>query len=178
MNVVLVIALLTLAPVGLVLVFLCRTILSRQKSTTSMDELLILSPAKFRPMERLLREDDFKFLAAQPGYSSRLGRRFRSERRRVFRVYLRNLSEDFRRVALACHLLMIHSAVDRRDLASALLRQRLTFALGMLAIEGRLLLHAAGIGTVDVRGLVASLGAVQDQIRAMAAIPQIAAATL
>src|SRR5260370_14733661 len=110
-------------------------------------------------MERLLQGEDFRFLSSQPGFSSSLGRHFRTERRRIFRGYLRNLSKDFGRVSLACQMLIIHAADDRGDLAKSLIRKRLTFRLGMLAIEGRLLLHTAGVGTVDVRGLVESLEA-------------------
>jgi hypothetical protein len=46
------------------------------------------------------------------------------------------------------------------------------FAVGMLAVEGRLLLHAAGLGTVDVSGLVASLETMQGQMRLMLTPPQ------
>ncbi len=173
MNIVLTAALLTLAPVGLALFFLSRAILARRESSFRMEEIPVLSPRKYRPMERLLREEDFQFLAAQPGYTPRLGRRFRSERRRLFRGYLRSLGKDFRQVTLACHSLLIHSADDRKDLASAILRQRLTFRLAMLGVEGRLLLHAAGVGTVDVSGLVESLETMQEQIRSMVSMPQV-----
>ena len=170
-NIVLAVTLLTLVPAGLALIFLGRTILSRRKSTEPM-EFPVLNPDKYRPMERLLREEDLRFLAAQPGYTAGLGRQFRSERRRVFRGYLRSLRKDFRQMALACQLLLIHSAADRKDLASALLRQRVTFGLAMFAVQGRLLLHTAGVGTVDVSGLVESLQTMQEQIRSMVAIPQ------
>ena len=183
MNIVLVVALVTLVPVGLAVALMCRAILARQKSTSSMEELPVLSPGKYRPMERLLGEEDFRFLAAQPGYTPQLGRRFRSERRRLFRGYLRNLRKDFGRVTTACHLLLIHSASDRKDLASALLRQRLTFNLAMLGVQGRLLLHAAGVGAVDVSSLVESFENLrefiqQEQFRSMVSIPRTAGASL
>jgi hypothetical protein len=67
---------------------------------------------------------------------------------------------------MALRTLILHSAEDRSDLAAALVRQRLLFAAGMLAVEGRLLLHAAGINTVavDVRGLLESLETMQAQM--------------
>ena len=71
-------------------------------------------------------------------------------------------------------MLIVHSAQDRGDLAAKLMRQRLLFGLGMAAVEARLLLHAVGVGTVDVRGLVGSLEAMQEQIRLMLATPQTA----
>lgn len=174
MNHFLIAGLAALAPIGLAIVFLYRVLSSRQDADLSMDQLPVLSSQKYRPMERLLQEDDFRFLAAQPGYSPALGRRLRTERRRIFRGYLRNLKRDFSRVSMACHMLIVHSAEDRPDLAAMLMRQRLLFGLGMAAVEGRLLLHAVGVGTVDVRGLVGPLEAMQEQIQLLLATPQAA----
>jgi hypothetical protein len=178
MNIFVVAGLLTLAPVGLALLFLYRRMSTQPNSDAAVDQSLVLSLEKYRPMERLLRNDDFLFLAAQPGFSSGLGRRFRSERRRIFRGYLRNLRKDFGRVAAAFHVLIVHSVEDRADLAAGLLRQRLLFAFAMLAVEARLALHAAGVGTVDVSGLVESLETMQRQIRILLTPPQTAAASL
>ena len=147
-------------------------------SDIAVDQCLALSLDKYKPMERLLREDDFRFLAAQPGYSPQLGRRFRTERRRIFRGYLRNLKRDFGRVSLAFQLLIVHSAEDRGDLASMLIRQRFLFALGMLAVEGRLLLHAAGVGTVEVSGLIRSLEEMQFQMRQLLTPPELSTVNL
>ena len=101
MNIFMIVALLALAPVGVALILLYRALASRQNGEVPMDESLVLAPGKYRPMERLLQEEDFRFLSSQPGFSARLGRRFRSQRRRVFRAYLRSLSMDFGRVSKA-----------------------------------------------------------------------------
>ena len=178
MNTFVIAALLALVPIGGALLFFFRTLTSRQNSDMSMSGRLVLSPGKYRPMERLLQEADFRFLCTQPGYSPQMGRRFRVERRRVFRAYLRSLKRDFASVSLALRTLMLHSAEDRGDLAAAVVRQRLSFAAGMLAVEGRLLLHAAGMNSldVDVRGLVASLETMQAQMRELLTPPQTALA--
>jgi len=172
MNIFVIAAVLSLGPIAVALVFLYRKLSSQSNSEVAVDECLVLSLEKYRPMERLLREQDFLFLAAQPGFSPRLGRRFRTERRRIFRGYLRNLKRDFGRVSLAFRILIVHSVEDRGDLASSLMRLRVMFALGMLAVEGRLLLHAAGLGTVNVSGLVESLETMQVQMRMMLIPPQ------
>ena len=171
MNIYIMAALLTLIPVGAVLVYLLRTLSARQDSNWSLEDSLVLPVTKYQPMERLLRKDDFEFLAGQPGYSAALGRQFRKERRRVFRGYLRSLRRDFSRVSLTFHTLIIHSAEDRGDLAAALVRERLKFGFGMLAIECRLALHAAGVDAVniDVRGMVESVEAMQAQMRMLLA---------
>jgi hypothetical protein len=169
MNLFMIVALLALAPIGVAVAVLYRTLAARQNAEFPVDQPLVLAPGKYRPMERLLQEEDFRFLSSQPGFSAQLGRRFRAERRRVFRAYLRSLSMDFRRVSQACHMLVIHAAEDRGDLAKGIMQQRVLFAMGILAVEGRLLLHAAGVGTVDVRDLVQSLEAMQAQIQALLA---------
>jgi hypothetical protein len=178
MNIYALATVLTLAPIGVALLFLYRTLASQKKSSDSMDQLLVLTPGKYRPMERLLLEDDFRFLASQPGFSPKLGRRLRTERRQIFRGYLRSLGRDFHSVTAACHLLMVHSAEDRAELASTLMRQQLMFGVGMLAVQGRLALHAVGFGAVDVRGLVESLETMQTQVRILLAPPQAIAASM
>jgi hypothetical protein len=177
-NIFMIVALLALAPIGLAVVFLYRTLASRQYAEVSVDQSLILAPGKYRPMERLLQEEDYRFLSSQPGFSARLGRRFRTERRRVFRAYLSSLSMDFSRVSKACQLLVIHAAEDRADLAKVIIRQRLLLAVAIAAVQGRLLLHAAGVGTVDVHGLVTSLETMQAQIQMLLTPPQAAMASL
>jgi len=178
MNNLVVAAVLSLAPVALALVFLYRKLSSQPDSEVAVDQCLVLSLEKYRPMERLLQEDDFRFLAAQPGFSPQLGRRFRTERRRIFRGYLRNLRKDFGRVSLAFRVLIVHSVEDRGDLAASLMRTRAMFVLGMRAVEGRRLLHAAGVGLVAVSSLVASLGTMQTQMRLMLTPPQTAAVSI
>ena len=176
MNIFVIAAVLSLGPIAVALVFLYRKLSSQPDSEVAVDQCLVLSLEKYRPMERLLQEQDFRFLAAQPGFSPQLGRRFRTERRRIFRGYLRNLRKDFGRVSLAFRILIVHSVEDRGDLAQSLMRLRVMFMLGMLAVEGRLLLHAAGLGTVNVRGLVESLETMQAQMRMMLVPPQAATA--
>ena len=178
MNNLVVAALLSLAPVALALVLLYRKLSSQPDSEVAVDQCLVLSLEKYRPMERLLQEDDFRFLAAQPGFSPQLGRRFRTERRRIFRSYLRNLRRDFSRLSSAFRILIVHSVEDRGDLAKSLMRIRVMFAFGMLAVEGRLLMHAAGMGAINVSGLVASLDTMQAQMRLMLTPPQTASVSI
>ena len=79
-------------------------------------------------------------------------------------------------MSLAVQALIVHAAEDRGDLAAALMRQRLLFMAGMLAIEARLLLHTFGVGAVDVRDMVASFETMQMQIRLLAVPAQAAQA--
>lgn len=127
---------------------------------------------RYRPMERLFSEDDFRFLATQPGYSPRIAQRLRAERRRVFLHYLRCLCRDFDRLHTAARFLLLDSPQDRPDLVMALFRQRMTFRYALLTVHGRLTLQGLGLGTVDVRGLVAAVEKMGNQFRELAAVPQ------
>jgi hypothetical protein len=130
------------------------------------------STATYRPMQRLLSDTDLKYLAAQPGISARTVKQLRRERRRIFRAYLRNLVRDFHRLHLAARMTLLYASEDRPDLAKALLRQRATFTWAVLMVEVRLVLHAAGFGPVDVKGLIGALESMQMNVGSLAPLRQ------
>lgn len=126
---------------------------------------------KYRPMERLFAPEDYEFLAAQPGFTPALARRLKAERRRIFRRYLRCLNRDFDRFYKATKLMLLTAEQDRSELALALFRQRLSFRLALAGVHAQLALQTLGLGTVRVHGLVRALGALRDQLQALAAAP-------
>jgi hypothetical protein len=121
-------------------------------------------------MERLFSDADYRFLAAQPGYSPEMARRLKVQRRRIFRHYLRCLGRDFQRLHTAARFLLLHSPQDRPDLVLALFRQRLVFRYALMMVNGRLVLQTLGVGTVDVSGLVQALESMGSQFRQLAAV--------
>ena len=121
------------------------------------DWLANFSTATYRPMQRLLSDTDLKYLASQPGITASTVKQLRRERRRIFRAYLRNLVRDFHRLHLAARMTLLYASEDRPDLAQVLLRQRAIFTWAVLKVEVRLTLHAAGLGPVDVSGLIGAL---------------------
>jgi hypothetical protein len=125
------------------------------------------SLATYRPMLRLLAEDDYRFYASQPGITPKAVEQLRKERRRVFKSYLRNLVRDFHRLHLAARMTLIYSAQDRPDLAQALLRLRLIFTWAVLMVEFRLVLHAFGFGAVDARKLLGALDSMRLNVNVM-----------
>ncbi|MGD0362214.1 MAG: hypothetical protein ABSC93_15170 [Bryobacteraceae bacterium] len=154
--------------VGAVLAFLFRRLIAGPKSLpVSVDWINDLSIARYRPMERLLSEEDYRFLASQPGFDRGMLRRLRSERRKIFRGYLACLSRDVSLVGAALRLMMMYSAQDRPDLARILYKQQAIFALGMMGVQWRLVLHACGMGTVDVSGLVRGMEFMRMELRQM-----------
>ena len=129
------------------------------------------SVARYRPMMRLLDDTDYKFLEGQPGYSKKFVQRLRSQRRAIFRAYLRNLVRDFHRLHLAARMILIYAPQDRPDLAMTLMKQRLLFSVAILSVEFRLILHGLGLGTVDVRNLIGALDQMRANIGDLAAVP-------
>ena len=109
----------------------------------------------YKPMLRLLSQDDLQFVSSAPA----LKRNLRATRRRIFRAYLRCLSKDYSRLLGGVRWIMVNSAVDRPDLAILLSRQRRAVAVAMCRIEWMLALHAMGVENVkvDVSGLVGAI---------------------
>ncbi|MDQ2948804.1 MAG: hypothetical protein M3Y27_23160 [Acidobacteriota bacterium] len=118
----------------------------------------------YRPMERLLNEADFEFLASQPGYDPRIARKLRAERRRIFRSYLHSLIGDFNALIYLAQLAAVHSAEDRPDLASAIFRLRLNFFWHVAGAEIRLALAPLPLGSIDAKRLIGSLASVRENI--------------
>ena len=116
------------------------------------------APERYRPMLRLLREEEFAVMRGNPAAL----RRMRQQRRKVFRGYLRCLAADYGRMLAGIRRIMVHSPTDRSDLAKALVRYQTSFAVGLCRIEIHLCLSALGLSTVglsnvDVSGLLRTL---------------------
>jgi hypothetical protein len=147
--------------------FFWRLVSSARVRGVDPEWLKNFSVARYRPVERLLSEEDVEFLKSQPGYLPGMEKALRSGRRRIFRAYLRTLARDFNRLHLALRLALLESPIDRPDLATVLLQQKLTFFLALAAVHLRLGLHTLGIGTVDVRGLVSTVDRMQAELKSL-----------
>jgi hypothetical protein len=122
------------------------------------------SEGRYRPMLRLLSDEDLAFAAANKS----LARKLRAQRRGIFREYLNCLTKDYGRLLAGVRMAMVRSGVDRPDLTRALARNKALFAFAVCRIEFRLQLHAAGIGRVDVSGLVEAMDILLSQVRILA----------
>jgi hypothetical protein len=135
-----------------------------------------LSVEQYLPMMRLLDGQDLAFLRSQPGFTPAMAANLRVQRCRVFRGYLRCLDTDFSRVSTALKLVMLHSGLDRPDLASVLVHHQLMFASGLAMIQVRLFLYRWGVGTVDVASLVKIFDTMRMELRSMVPMTQLACA--
>jgi hypothetical protein len=127
-----------------------------------------MSADRYRPMMRLLDEEDFEFLRSQPGVTARQVARLRAQRCRIFRDYLHSLNADFRRVAMALKVVIAESGEDRADLAGLLLRRQAQFAWTMIRVQCRLVLFTWGMGRVDVSDLVDLFDGIRLELMSMA----------
>ena len=126
-----------------------------------------LSAERYRPMLRLLDGQDLQFLSGQPGFTPRMASRLRAQRCQVFRGYLRCLASDFGKVCAALKLIMLQSRRDRPDLAAVLVRSQLLFAIGLITVQCRLAFFQAGLGSVDVVGLVRLFDSMRLELRTL-----------
>jgi hypothetical protein len=150
------------------LIFLYRRLFAGPKTLpVSVDWISELSVIRYRPMERLLAGEDYRFLASQPGYTPKMLRHLRARRRRLFRGYMAALSRDFTLVGAALRLIITYSPQDRPELSRILYQQQLLFAAGMLRVHCALLFDRFGLGTVDVRGLVRAMEYMRLELRQM-----------
>jgi hypothetical protein len=126
----------------------------RSPAPLDSDETGGFSLDRYQSMGRLMAEEDLVFLKSQPGYRAEMGVRWKRERRRIFRLYLAELKADFRRLHAEARQLVAGSGADAAPLVEILVKQQLTFAMAIRALEFRLALQWIGIGRVDITPLI------------------------
>ena len=132
-----------------------------KRATSGFGESTGFSVSRYQPMEYLLSEEDFAFLASQPGYEPEIGARWKRERRRIFRLYLDELKRDFQRLHAEARVMAANADAESAELVGILMRQQVSFWRAMAGLELRLALRAAGIGKVNVRPLLELLEAMR-----------------
>lgn len=135
----------------------------RREGLAAMDDAEF-SIARYEPMGRLMSDEDLQYLKGQAGYTAEMGREFSRERKRIFRLYLRELAGDFRRLHGHARAAVAGLSAEHSPLVGVLLRQQVRFWYEMAAIELRLSLSWAGMGSVDARGLIEALANMQAEI--------------
>jgi hypothetical protein len=120
---------------------------------------------RYAPMERLLDRSDLTFLASQPGYRKEIGLRLMSERRKIFRAYLRLLVRDFNQLIGIGKLMVVYSNQDQQEFARSLGRQQVKFYARVCALQIELALYPFGWTAADPHGLLAALGAMRTEVQ-------------
>ena len=127
------------------------------------------SPDLYAPMLRLLDPAELAFVASQRGYTRDIGRALRRRRQQVLRQYLKALQADFGVLDRAAHLLLMHSPVERKDLARSLALQRMVFYRRLFALHCAAQAYAWGWDRVPAAAVVDSCEALRsltEQLRA------------
>lgn len=177
MSIVIAFAVLTCLGLGAGLVFAVRKLACPAVALpATLDWIDELSTDRYRPMLRLLNGEELDFLSRQPGFSPKLAAQFRRQRSEIFRGYLRSLSSDFNRVAIALKFLMVQANSDRPDLAEALVRSRIAFTFALLNAHAHLLLYSFGLGTVNVSELLRVFDGMRLELRTLVPCDMSAAA--
>src|SRR4051812_26598091 len=83
------------ALIAVALGILLVRMLSYRRPLSSEDVPAEFSLSRYQPMTQIMADEDAQFLSGQPGVSVTLQKRFKRNRRRVFRLYLRELTADF-----------------------------------------------------------------------------------
>jgi hypothetical protein len=152
---------------ALVLVEFFRRLGSPQQFPVTAEWIDQLSVERYRPMLRLLNQEDVHFLRTQPSFTPQMATKFRIQRCQLFQGYLRDLDNDFKRICMALKVLMVQSKHDRPDLASLLLRNQITFAFCMMMVQARLVCYRHGFGSVDVTALVRLFDGMRLELRTL-----------
>ncbi len=133
------------------------------------DWLENFSVSSYYPMEKLLAEEDFKFLSRQPGFDLSLYRKLRRDRLHIFKQYLNRSIVDFNRLHAAVRAIVPHIAEDRSDLISRLIWLKVRFSCAAIRAEISYRLCLLGIGNLAVRSLISELEHMNLQFNLVAA---------
>src|SRR5579885_137459 len=117
--------------------------------------------ARYEPMARLLDPREIAAIRGRGCNSPVTASSWYRARRRIFRLYLRDLAQDFGRLHAAARALVAESPEECSPLVGLLFRQQIAFWRGMAAIECRLAMNALGIGQVDAGRLIAALESIR-----------------
>jgi hypothetical protein len=124
---------------------------------------------RYRPMARLLSGEDADFLRGITSCPNVAGRWERS-RRRIIRLYLKELASDFRHLHAKARILTAEAPEQYSALVPLLFKQQLTFWRTLARIELRLVLGGWNVPQTSVEELVGAIEAVRREIARVATV--------
>jgi hypothetical protein len=122
------------------------------------------TPDRYEPMVRLLENGDLEFLRRSTCPRSGMVARWDRSRRRVFRLYLKDMADDFHCLHAEARALVAESPEQYSDLVGVLMRQQVVFWRAMAAVRIRFALSGFGICAADVRRLIGAIEAMHLEI--------------
>jgi hypothetical protein len=115
-------------------------------------------------MERLLRESDYEFLSAQPGFHPRIAWELRAERRKIFNGYLSSMIRDFNTLSRMARLFAVYATEDRSDYLRTIFWMRMRFYCRVVDTQIRLTLAPLPVGQIDIHGLIGQIAALRENL--------------
>ena len=152
-----------LAPAAMIFRLLRKISWDRLSQDQSSD-FLNIERHSYRPLERLLDPSEYEFLR-KCGMSGKKLWHFRAQRRKLFRLYLRQVEHDFLMAQRVLCALQAQGAADSPLLAREFAKQWLVLFRNLLMAELRLALHAIGFHTGPGAALLRPLEMLQAEVR-------------
>jgi hypothetical protein len=118
---------------------------------------------RYEPLTRLLANSDLAFVRQQSGCPE-IAARWNHARRRIIRMYLKDLAADFRRLHADARALVAESPEQNSELVNVLMKQQLVFWREMFGVELWLMASWLGIGRGSAGRLVEAIAAMQAEI--------------
>jgi len=129
--------------------------LSYRRPVSSEDIPPEFSLSRYQPMTQIMSGEDAQFLCERPVVSPTTQKRFKRNRRRIFRLYLRELTADFEALHGRAREIVADSPEGNSELIGSLVRLQFDFWRFLTLIEVQLVLDQLGLGTVDSARLLA-----------------------
>jgi len=150
-------------------VFSLRSFVSIEEEEGLAPNQADFSMARYEPMTRLMSIEDLRFLETLPGYRPEIGKKFVRERRRIFRMYLKELTRDFQRLHGRARAIAASMPAEHAPLIGLLIRQQIRFRYEMAAIKMRLAFDWLSLGAIDARSLVNAIGCMHAEVGSLIA---------
>jgi hypothetical protein len=126
---------------------------------------------RYQPMVRLLAGEDTNFLRGTTG-CPKIAARWEKSRRRIARIYLKELARDFDRLHAKTRVLVASAPEQYAFLVPILFKQKLVFWRTLAMIELRLTVGGWNVPQACINNLVEAIQAIEREIsRSAAATP-------
>jgi hypothetical protein len=145
--------------------------LGYRRPAAADEALSEISLSRYQPMAQLMAGDDLQFLSGQPGVTRVQRQRFKRNRRRIFRLYLHELTADFQSLHRKAREIVAESPEGHGALVGSVLRLQVDFWRFLALIELQLVLDQIGVGAVDSRRLLETINALHASVSRASSSP-------
>jgi hypothetical protein len=171
MNPWVIVASIATTAIAVALAFLLVRTISYRRPATGDDVLPEFSLSRYQPMTQLMAGDDLHFFSQQSGVTRAQQQSFKRNRRRIFRLFLRELADDFHVLHCKAREIVADSPEGSGALIGSLLRLQINFWRFLALVEMQLVLDQIGLGTVDSRRLLETINSLHVSISRASSSP-------